>query len=187
MKSRRRHLNYCLLFIGEQILKQGWPGRNLYFVRAGFVDLTIDGTVADTVHPGDMFGEVALLALPPEDELTQVCPALPCLAFCPALPGFLPCLALPCPAWPSALPCPALPWDAGLQFLLIHTWLQGLDALPQCLSALPCRSATVQFCTAMVHLCPALLHCRDAFLPCRPAKVCFCPATSLPVCPVWTA
>lgn len=65
----------------------------MYFVRAGFVDLIIDGTVADTVHPGDVFGEVALLTLPPEDELTQVCPAL----------------LLPCPAWLSALPCPALP------------------------------------------------------------------------------
>lgn len=57
---------------GEQILKQGWPGRSMYFVHAGFVDLIIDGSVADTIYPGDMFGEVALLSLPSVIDLVQV-------------------------------------------------------------------------------------------------------------------
>ncbi|KAL3143569.1 Potassium/sodium hyperpolarization-activated cyclic nucleotide-gated channel 3 [Trebouxia sp. C0009 RCD-2024] len=58
---------------GEQVLKQGWPGRSMYFVRSGFVDLVMDGAVVDTIQPGDYFGEVALLALPPTHELLQVC------------------------------------------------------------------------------------------------------------------
>lgn len=58
--------------VGEQILKQGWPGRSMYFVHAGFVDLIVDGSVADTVYPGGMFGEVALLSLPPVADLVQV-------------------------------------------------------------------------------------------------------------------
>lgn len=58
--------------VGEQVLKEGWPGRSMYFVRSGFVDLVMDGAVADTVYPGGMFGEVALLAMPPVHALTQV-------------------------------------------------------------------------------------------------------------------
>ena len=57
---------------GEQVLKQGWPGRSMYFVRSGFVDLVMDGAVVDTIAAGDYFGEVALLALPPTHELLQV-------------------------------------------------------------------------------------------------------------------
>ena len=57
---------------GEQVLKQGWPGRSMYFVRSGFVDLVMDGAVVDTIQAGDYFGEVALLALPPTHELLQV-------------------------------------------------------------------------------------------------------------------
>ena len=44
----------------------------MYFVRSGFVDLVMDGAVVDTIQPGDYFGEVALLALPPTHELLQV-------------------------------------------------------------------------------------------------------------------
>ena len=44
----------------------------MYFVRSGFVDLVMDGAVVDTIAAGDYFGEVALLALPPTDELLQV-------------------------------------------------------------------------------------------------------------------
>ena len=44
----------------------------MYFVRSGFVDLMMDGAVVDTIQAGDYFGEVALLSLPPTDELLQV-------------------------------------------------------------------------------------------------------------------
>ena len=44
----------------------------MYFVRSGYVDLIMDGAVVDTVQPGDFFGEVALLSLPPTSELLQV-------------------------------------------------------------------------------------------------------------------
>ena len=61
-----------MCYAGEGVLKQGWPGRSMYFVRSGFVDLVMDGAVVDTIQPGDYFGEVALLALPPTHELLQV-------------------------------------------------------------------------------------------------------------------
>ena len=54
-------------------MRQGRLGRSMYFVRSGFVDLLMDGAVVDTVQAGDYFGEVALLTLPPADELMQVC------------------------------------------------------------------------------------------------------------------
>lgn len=44
----------------------------MYFVRSGYVDLIMDGAVVDTIQPGDFFGEVALLSLPPTSELLQV-------------------------------------------------------------------------------------------------------------------
>ncbi len=59
------------------MLKQGWPGRSMYFVRSGFVDLVMDGAIVDTIQAGDYFGEVALLALPPTHELLQVPTPLP--------------------------------------------------------------------------------------------------------------
>lgn len=61
-----------LLPAGEPILRQGSPVHSIYFVQAGFVDLIIDGSVADTVYTGEMFGEVALLCVPPLQDLVQV-------------------------------------------------------------------------------------------------------------------
>ena len=44
----------------------------MYFIRAGYVDLIMDKLVVDTLRDGDFFGEDALLAMPPADQLARV-------------------------------------------------------------------------------------------------------------------
>lgn len=68
----------------------------MYFVRSGFIDLIMDGAVVDTVQPGDFFGEVALLSLPPTSELLQV-----------SFPASLSCHTQPYSATPGELDFPS--------------------------------------------------------------------------------
>ena len=46
---------------GQVIFSAGEPGRAMFIVRTGTVDLTIDGTVVETVEQGGVFGELALV------------------------------------------------------------------------------------------------------------------------------
>ena len=46
---------------GQVIFSAGEPGREMFIVRTGTVDLTIDGTVVETVEQGGVFGELALV------------------------------------------------------------------------------------------------------------------------------
>jgi CRP-like cAMP-binding protein len=46
---------------GETIFAEGSPGYTMYVVRNGKVDLRHDGTVLETVEPGGIFGEMALI------------------------------------------------------------------------------------------------------------------------------
>ena len=57
---------------GEEIMRQGWPAKQVYFIRSGYVDLIMNKAVVDTLRDGDFFGEAALMELPSAQELQQV-------------------------------------------------------------------------------------------------------------------
>lgn len=46
---------------GTQIFAEGEPGRNMYVVKEGKVDIVSRGQVLETVGPGGIFGEMALI------------------------------------------------------------------------------------------------------------------------------
>jgi len=46
---------------GTQIFAEGEPGRNMYVVKEGKVDIVSRGQVLETVSPGGIFGEMALI------------------------------------------------------------------------------------------------------------------------------
>lgn len=46
---------------GATVFTAGEPGRHLYMVRDGEVDLRVDGRVVETVGPEGFFGEMALI------------------------------------------------------------------------------------------------------------------------------
>lgn len=57
---------------GEELVKEGWPSRTMYFVQSGVVLLFHDGVAIEAITPGHFFGGDALLILPSEDKLQQV-------------------------------------------------------------------------------------------------------------------
>jgi CRP-like cAMP-binding protein len=46
---------------GEVIFAEGEQGRLMYLVKAGEVEIVKHGQVIDTVRPGEVFGEMALI------------------------------------------------------------------------------------------------------------------------------
>ncbi|KAK9787865.1 hypothetical protein WJX73_005550 [Symbiochloris irregularis] len=60
---------------GEEVMRQGWPANQVYFIRSGYVDLIMNKKVVDTLHDGDFFGEAALMELPSEEDLMEHCGA----------------------------------------------------------------------------------------------------------------
>ena len=46
---------------GQVIFAAGEPGREMFIVRTGTVDLKIDDTLVETVEQGGVFGELALV------------------------------------------------------------------------------------------------------------------------------
>lgn len=46
---------------GTQIFSEGEPGRQMYVVKDGSVDIVHHGQVIETVGPGGIFGEMALI------------------------------------------------------------------------------------------------------------------------------
>lgn len=50
---------------GETVFEEGEPGERLYVVLEGEVSLSVRGTRVDTMRPGDMFGEMALIDTKP--------------------------------------------------------------------------------------------------------------------------
>ena len=63
-------------------MKQGWPSRIMYFVQRGAVMLVQDGVAIELIGPGQFFGGEALLRLPNNEQLQQVC--LSCMRPSPA-------------------------------------------------------------------------------------------------------
>ena len=46
---------------GQAIFREGDPGDVMFVVKEGDVDIVVHGTVVDTVGPGGIFGEMALI------------------------------------------------------------------------------------------------------------------------------
>lgn len=46
---------------GEKVFQAGQPGNCMYAVKAGTLQVRIGRTVVETLEPGDVFGEMALL------------------------------------------------------------------------------------------------------------------------------
>jgi|TARA_B100000315_G_scaffold61680_1_gene56010 CRP-like cAMP-binding protein len=46
---------------GEAVFKQGDAPRCAYLIQAGKIDIVVGGNVVDTLGPGDIFGEMALV------------------------------------------------------------------------------------------------------------------------------
>ncbi len=46
---------------GQTVFAAGEPGKVMYVVKDGEVDIVIDDTVIDTLTPGGIFGEMALI------------------------------------------------------------------------------------------------------------------------------
>jgi CRP-like cAMP-binding protein len=47
--------------MGETVFADGEPGAEMYVIRAGKVDIVQKGKVVETLEPGNMFGEMALI------------------------------------------------------------------------------------------------------------------------------
>ena len=47
--------------VGQVVFSQGDSGAEMYAVQHGLVDLIVNGVVVETVGPGGIFGELALL------------------------------------------------------------------------------------------------------------------------------
>jgi CRP/FNR family transcriptional regulator, cyclic AMP receptor protein len=57
-----QHSNDAVEFkAGEVIFRKGDPAEHLHIVIDGEVQIEINGTVVGTVHPGEAFGEMALI------------------------------------------------------------------------------------------------------------------------------
>lgn len=52
---------YCHFDSGEKIFLEDDPGTEMFMVRSGRVDVITYGTVLENVHPGGIFGEIALI------------------------------------------------------------------------------------------------------------------------------
>lgn len=48
--------------VGQRLATQGEFGHALYAIEAGTAEVVLDGQVAGTLGPGDVFGEIAVLA-----------------------------------------------------------------------------------------------------------------------------
>lgn len=56
---------------GEELVREGWPARSMYFVQTGVVLLLRDDIVMEVIMPGEFFGGDALLHLPTEEDLNR--------------------------------------------------------------------------------------------------------------------
>jgi CRP-like cAMP-binding protein len=57
-----RHAERFEVFdVGAVVFREGDAGETMYAVKDGEVDLVVNGTVVETVGPGGIFGEMALI------------------------------------------------------------------------------------------------------------------------------
>lgn len=56
---------------GDVVVRQGEPGDNMFLIKSGVFDATVDGQHARTMQAGDHFGEIALLFSAPRTATVQ--------------------------------------------------------------------------------------------------------------------
>ncbi len=56
---------------GDVIIRQGDEGDKFYLIRRGAVEVSVDGTVIDTMKEGDFFGEISLLTGKPRNATVR--------------------------------------------------------------------------------------------------------------------
>jgi CRP-like cAMP-binding protein len=56
-----RRFKPCQFKKGEMVLREGDPGRSMFFVNSGSVAVTVNDVVVDSFHTRDFFGEVGML------------------------------------------------------------------------------------------------------------------------------
>ena len=61
----RNVINTVAFAQGEVIFQEGDPGDVMYLVKEGQVEIKNGETILTTFHPGDMFGEMALISKEP--------------------------------------------------------------------------------------------------------------------------
>jgi CRP-like cAMP-binding protein len=61
LEGLARELTPRTVRAGETVIAQGQVGDRFYLIGSGELDVSIDGAYVGTLHPGDGFGEVALL------------------------------------------------------------------------------------------------------------------------------
>ena len=61
IKLFRNEQNVALFAARETIFSEGEPGDRLYIVLEGEISLSVGNTVVETIRPGGMFGEMALI------------------------------------------------------------------------------------------------------------------------------
>ena len=81
--------HHTSIWVGEEIMRQGWPANQVYFIRSGYVDLIMNKAVVDTLRDGDFFGEAALMELPSQQDLQQVSSTSLCLCQSDHVSGWL--------------------------------------------------------------------------------------------------
>jgi MFS family permease len=83
---------------GREVVRQGEPGDLFYFVRAGELEVLVDGAQTQVLGPGDSFGEIALLRDVPRTATVRARTgatlyALERRTFLAAVTGFAPSLS----------------------------------------------------------------------------------------------
>jgi CRP-like cAMP-binding protein len=63
---RARHLDG-----GQAVVRQGEPGRSLFVLARGEVEVRVDGRTVSRLQPGAVFGELALLASEPRTATVE--------------------------------------------------------------------------------------------------------------------
>ncbi len=61
LKTVTRHVETVRLEPGVELTRQGDPGDAFYVILDGHARVTVNGELADTLGPGQYFGELALL------------------------------------------------------------------------------------------------------------------------------
>ena len=61
LRPTRREDEIHVVPAGEVIFRAGDPGDVMYLVKSGWVDISLGGEILDSVGPGGIFGEMALI------------------------------------------------------------------------------------------------------------------------------
>lgn len=73
----------CLVPRGEVLTREGLPGKQAFLIIEGEAEVTVRGSVAATVGPGEVIGEMALLENAPRAATVTALTPMRLLVFAP--------------------------------------------------------------------------------------------------------